>query len=169
MASPTLAVPSLTRTRGWATSYLLMARYEVLSLRTEWSTVLIIQLLMGAGMIIMYGFFFEELGPTQIAYLVSGAPRSRSSPSGSSCCRPRAPTNAPKAPTTSRGHCRCYAAPPHCRASSPPPRHSLTVTAPTVLRGQLEGRTTRERSRSRPSSDAARSRTPLDPCARLGS
>jgi ABC-2 type transport system permease protein len=74
MVSPTLAVRGPSRPRGWGTSYLLMARYEVLSLRTEWSTVLIIQLLMGAGMVIMYGFFFEELGPTQIAYLVSGAP-----------------------------------------------------------------------------------------------
>jgi ABC-2 type transport system permease protein len=73
MAAPALAGRS-TRPQGWGTSYLLMARYEVLSLRIEWSTVLIIQLMMGAGMVIMYGFFFEELGPTQVAYLVSGAP-----------------------------------------------------------------------------------------------
>jgi ABC-2 type transport system permease protein len=69
-----VATPPRTRLRGWLRGYILMTRYEVLSLRLEWSFVLVIQLLMGAGMVVMYGFFFEELGPSQIAYLVSGAP-----------------------------------------------------------------------------------------------
>jgi ABC-2 type transport system permease protein len=69
-----LAGPDASLARRWGRSYVLMARYEVLGLRLEWTLILIIQLLMGAGMAIMYGFFFEDLGPTQVAYLVSGAP-----------------------------------------------------------------------------------------------
>jgi ABC-2 type transport system permease protein len=71
-SAPAVTIPSPTR--RWGRSFLLMARYEVLGLRLEWSLILVVQLLMGAGMVIMYGFFFEELAPSQVAYLVSGAP-----------------------------------------------------------------------------------------------
>jgi ABC-2 type transport system permease protein len=74
MASALLAGTVASRSRRWGRSYLLMARYEVLSLRLEWAMILTIQLLMGAGMVIMYGFFFEEMSPTAMAYLASGAP-----------------------------------------------------------------------------------------------
>jgi ABC-2 type transport system permease protein len=83
MAATTADAPATSPLRRWGRSYALMARYEVLGLRLEWSFVLIIQLLMGAGMVIMYGFFFEELGPTQMVYLVSGAPALALIPSGS--------------------------------------------------------------------------------------
>lgn len=51
-----------------------MLHFEVLNLRLWLSLALIIQILMSAGMVYMYGFYFGDLPAEAQAFLVSGVP-----------------------------------------------------------------------------------------------
>lgn len=55
-------------------SYVRMLRYEVTSLRLYLVFALLIQVLIGAGMGIMYGFYLGDLPQTAVTFLVSGIP-----------------------------------------------------------------------------------------------
>ncbi|MGH9320097.1 MAG: ABC transporter permease [Vicinamibacteria bacterium] len=56
------------------TTYLLMVRWELLSLRQMVPIMIIVQLFMGAGTVIGMGFLFEDIGPEQVLYLSTGGP-----------------------------------------------------------------------------------------------
>ncbi|RPI20421.1 MAG: ABC transporter permease [Actinobacteria bacterium] len=58
----------------WLGSYTSMLRMEVLSLRSYLVLALIIQVFMGAGMALMYGYYFGELDQGQQTFLVTGIP-----------------------------------------------------------------------------------------------
>lgn len=60
--------------RHWWYGYQTMLRFETLNLRVWLSFALIIQILMSAGMVYMYGFYFGEIPPEARAFLVSGIP-----------------------------------------------------------------------------------------------
>ena len=55
-------------------SYLTMVRFEATNLRTFLAITLVIQTLMGAGMAVMYGFYFGDMPDTAKVFLVSGIP-----------------------------------------------------------------------------------------------
>jgi len=55
-------------------SYRSMLRFELLSLRDFLPPALVIQLLMGCGMAVMYGFYFGDLPAAAKTFLVSGIP-----------------------------------------------------------------------------------------------
>lgn len=58
----------------WLAGYAHMLRFEIGNLRTYLMLAAVIQLLMGAGMAYMYGFYLGDLPPTARAFLVSGIP-----------------------------------------------------------------------------------------------
>lgn len=61
--------------RHWWRSYVMMMRYDLVGLRAFLLTVLILQVLMSAGMAIIYGFYFGDALPPELAlYIVTGAP-----------------------------------------------------------------------------------------------
>lgn len=58
----------------WLSSYASMLRFELGNLRAFLVLAAVIQLLMGAGMSFMYGFYLGALPPDAQAFLVSGIP-----------------------------------------------------------------------------------------------
>jgi len=58
----------------WGRGYTMMLRFDVLSLRAMLPFFVIIQTLMGAGMAIIYGFYFDELPPIAATFIATGAP-----------------------------------------------------------------------------------------------
>lgn len=58
----------------WMSSFRWMVKYETVSLRIELAFALVIQLLMGVGMGMMYGFFLGDLPPVAQTFLVTGIP-----------------------------------------------------------------------------------------------
>jgi ABC-2 type transport system permease protein len=58
----------------WLGSYAAMLRMEVMSLRTYLVLALIIQVFMGAGMALMYGYYFGALDQGEQTFLVTGIP-----------------------------------------------------------------------------------------------
>ena len=58
----------------WADSYRSMLRFETRSLRRYLTVGLVIQVLMGAGMALMYGYYFGDLTPVQQTFIVTGIP-----------------------------------------------------------------------------------------------
>lgn len=58
----------------WWAGYRAQLRFEVVSLRAILIFALLIQLLMSAGMVYMYGFYLGDLPPESQAFLVSGIP-----------------------------------------------------------------------------------------------
>jgi ABC-2 type transport system permease protein len=67
-----------TRTRAgsdwWLHGYSSMLRFETRNLRTYLTVGLAIQILLGAGMALMYGFYFGDVDPVERAFLVTGIP-----------------------------------------------------------------------------------------------
>jgi ABC-2 type transport system permease protein len=55
-------------------SYAVMVRFEATNLRVFLAITLVIQTLMGAGMAVMYGFYFGDMSETAKTFLVSGIP-----------------------------------------------------------------------------------------------
>ncbi|MCK9487080.1 MAG: ABC transporter permease [Dehalococcoidia bacterium] len=56
----------------WFQSYVLMMRWEVLSLRLFLPIMAAVQLLIGGGIVIGFGFLFEEISVPQATYLAVG-------------------------------------------------------------------------------------------------
>jgi ABC-2 type transport system permease protein len=51
-----------------------MLRFELKSLRNFLTLGLVVQVLMGAGAALMYGYYFGDLGPVQQTFIVTGIP-----------------------------------------------------------------------------------------------
>lgn len=60
--------------RYWTQSLGAMLRWDALGLRRFLPLMLVIQTLIGAGMVIMYGFYFADLSPRAALYIATGAP-----------------------------------------------------------------------------------------------
>jgi ABC-2 type transport system permease protein len=58
----------------WWDGYRSMLRFETKSLRRYLTIGLVIQVLMGAGMALMYGYYFGDLTPVQQTFIVTGIP-----------------------------------------------------------------------------------------------
>lgn len=58
----------------WLRGYRSMLRFETKNLRAYLTIGLVIQVFMGAGMAVMYGFYFGDLSPEQRTFLVTGIP-----------------------------------------------------------------------------------------------
>jgi ABC-2 type transport system permease protein len=73
---PSLAPGGIRRGAGyWLRGYRSMIRFDVTSQRTVLPLLLFIQVMMGAGMAIMYGFFLgDDLPPLAGAYVATGIP-----------------------------------------------------------------------------------------------
>ena len=63
------------RGRGyWASGLSSMLRFDYLALRETLPFFLVMQIMMGAGMAIIYGFYFAELPPNAATHIATGAP-----------------------------------------------------------------------------------------------
>ena len=58
----------------WVDGYRSMLRFEMKSLRSYLTIGLVVQVLMGAGMALMYGYYFGDLTPVQQTFIVTGIP-----------------------------------------------------------------------------------------------
>jgi ABC-2 type transport system permease protein len=58
----------------WFGSVGAMLRFEFGRVRAWAGMMVIVQTFMGAGMALMYGFFYPHIGPTQALYIATGAP-----------------------------------------------------------------------------------------------
>lgn len=58
----------------WLRGFAAMLRFELTSLRAFLASAFVIQLLMGAGMSLMYGYYFGDVSPEQQTFLVTGIP-----------------------------------------------------------------------------------------------
>ena len=58
----------------WLNAYRSMLRFEIRNLRTYLTVGLVIQVVLGAGMALMYGFYFGEVDAMQRTFLVTGIP-----------------------------------------------------------------------------------------------
>jgi len=66
---------AVRRRRGyWLSGLVSMLRFDYLTLRQTLPFFLVIQILMGAGMAIIYGFYFAELPPMAATFIATGAP-----------------------------------------------------------------------------------------------
>lgn len=71
------ALTDTTIRRGrhyWWSSFCSMLRFDLASLRRELVTVAVLQLLMGGGMAIIYGFYFNEIPDAVATFIVTGTP-----------------------------------------------------------------------------------------------
>lgn len=59
---------------SWLRSFALMLRYELLGARQWAGVMVVVQFMMGAGMAVMYGFFYPEVTPTVALYITTGIP-----------------------------------------------------------------------------------------------
>ena len=58
----------------WWESLIAMMRFDLASLRETLAMVAVLQLLMGAGMAIIYGFYFEDIPQVAATFIVTGTP-----------------------------------------------------------------------------------------------
>jgi ABC-2 type transport system permease protein len=58
----------------WLTGYRSMLRFELASARAWLPTFMFIQILMGAGMAVVYGFYLGDMPPMAATFIVTGAP-----------------------------------------------------------------------------------------------
>ncbi|MEX1022794.1 MAG: hypothetical protein WD058_06575, partial [Dehalococcoidia bacterium] len=58
--------------RHWLRSYLLMVKWEALSLRLFLPILAAVQLFIGGGIVIGFGFLFEDISVQQATYLATG-------------------------------------------------------------------------------------------------
>jgi ABC-2 type transport system permease protein len=58
----------------WLKGYVSMLRFDMKNLRSYLTVGLVVQVLMGAGMAVMYGYFFGDLNVAQQTFLVTGIP-----------------------------------------------------------------------------------------------
>jgi ABC-2 type transport system permease protein len=75
MTAVALASPTLRRGIGyWLTGYRAMLRFDLASARSWLVTFILVQMLMGAGMAIIYGFYLGDMPPAAATFLATGAP-----------------------------------------------------------------------------------------------
>lgn len=69
-------IPSGLRSgpRYWAVSFGAMLRFEYGAVRQWAPMMVVIQTMMGAGMALMYGFFYPDITPVRALYITTGAP-----------------------------------------------------------------------------------------------
>jgi ABC-2 type transport system permease protein len=125
----TVALAEVRRGPGyWRRGYTMMLRFDALSLREILPFFVIIQTLMGAGMAIIYGFYFDDLPPAAATFIATGAPTLAIIPVGMTLV----PIVVAQhkwdqtydflygiRPTTSCGRCRSPAWRPPCRTRRP--------------------------------------------------
>ncbi len=70
-AAPAMPLP-LSGPAWWLRSYLLMVRWELMSLRLVLPLMAVIQLFIGAGTVIGFGFLFRDISGVQALYLATG-------------------------------------------------------------------------------------------------
>lgn len=71
----TVSVPVVRRGPAyWLAGYRTMLRYDLASSRSWLATFGIVQVLMGAGMAIIYGFYLGDMPPAAATFLATGAP-----------------------------------------------------------------------------------------------
>jgi ABC-2 type transport system permease protein len=71
------AIASATLRRGagyWLAGYRAMLRFDLASSRPWLVSFILVQMLMGAGMAIIYGFYLGDLPPAAATFLATGAP-----------------------------------------------------------------------------------------------
>mgnify|MGYP001811639541 FL=1 len=78
------ALPTATRGGAsyWLAGYASMLRFDLRVLREMLPFFLVIQMLMGAGMAIIYGFYFDDLPPVAATFIATGAPAIAIVPAG---------------------------------------------------------------------------------------
>ena len=71
-----LVVPLVPRgpAAGWLHAFGAMARFEWAGTRAYAPLVVVVQIMMGVGMAIMYGFFYPEIDPTTALLIATGVP-----------------------------------------------------------------------------------------------
>ena len=75
MTAVALASTTLRRGAGyWLAGYRAMLRFDLASSRSWLVTFVLVQMLMGAGMAIIYGFYLGDLPPAAATFLATGAP-----------------------------------------------------------------------------------------------
>lgn len=75
MSAPALVHPVLRRGPGyWLAGYRAMLRFDAASSRAWLATFVLVQVLMGAGMAIIYGFYLGQMPPGAATFLATGAP-----------------------------------------------------------------------------------------------
>lgn len=60
--------------RWWLEGYAGMLRYDFVNMREWLPSFLVIQVMMGAGLAIMYGFYFVDVPPAFATFIATGAP-----------------------------------------------------------------------------------------------
>ncbi len=55
-------------------AYSMMVRFQVSSLRRELTTMVVVQVLTGAGTAVIYGFLLGDLDPSQVQFMATAAP-----------------------------------------------------------------------------------------------
>jgi ABC-2 type transport system permease protein len=74
MTATTLDIRVPAGSDSWLDGYTSMLRFETRNLRTYLTVGLAIQILLGAGMALMYGFYFGDVDSVQRTFLVTGIP-----------------------------------------------------------------------------------------------
>lgn len=59
---------------NWWHGFRLMLRMEYIGTRQFAAVIVVVQFMMGAGMAVMYGFFYPEITPTTALYITTGIP-----------------------------------------------------------------------------------------------
>lgn len=69
-------VPTIRRgpVAGWIHGFTGMVRFEWATIRPYAGLVLVVQVMMGVGMAIMYGFFYPQIDPTTALLITTGVP-----------------------------------------------------------------------------------------------
>lgn len=73
----TTTLPEVRIRKGatyWTASFWNMLRFEFINMRAYLVLTLVIQILMGGGMVYMYGFYFGEISDVVKTYIVTGIP-----------------------------------------------------------------------------------------------
>ncbi len=75
-AAAAVVVPSRVRSGAghWLRSYQVMLRFDATSLRIFLPLMVFVQILMGAGMAFMYGFYLGEVSPAIALFIATGVP-----------------------------------------------------------------------------------------------
>jgi ABC-2 type transport system permease protein len=75
VTAPAAAVPGLRRgTAYWLAGYRGMLRFDLASARSWMASFMVVQVLMGAGMAVIYGFYLGDMGPLAATFVATGAP-----------------------------------------------------------------------------------------------
>ncbi|MGD2043294.1 MAG: hypothetical protein PVJ28_06545, partial [Acidimicrobiia bacterium] len=74
MTGAVSVLPVRTGFGFWTDAYRSMLRFETKNLRRYLSVGLVVQVLMGAGMALMYGYYLGDLSPVQQTFIVTGIP-----------------------------------------------------------------------------------------------